>query len=111
MVNLTIYNTFKSIGFNLFVHYLKFHGIIVGKPVRSVIFKVLDVGFIDSFVDLLDCGSPVLFSMHLYGIVSHVAYFLFDCRMMGSLGDVTKVQAQYSWVSKPNCTEILHLLL
>ena len=29
---------------------------------------------------------------------------------MGSLGDVTKVQAQYNWVDKPNCTEVLHLL-
>ena len=49
--------------------------------------------------------------MHLYGIVSHVTYFLFDCRMMRSLGDVTKAQAQYNWVDKPNCTEVLHLLL
>ena len=29
--------------------------------------------------------------------------------MMGSLGGVTKAQAQYNWVSKPNCTEDLHL--
>ena len=29
---------------------------------------------------------------------------------MGSLGGVTKAQAQYNWVSQPNCTEWLHLL-
>ena len=29
---------------------------------------------------------------------------------MGSLGDVIKAQAQYNWVGKPNCTEMLHLL-
>ena len=31
--------------------------------------------------------------------------------MMGSLdGDTIKVQAQYNWVAKANCTELLHLL-
>ena len=31
--------------------------------------------------------------------------------MMGSLdGDTIKVQAQYNWVVKANCTEFLHLL-
>ena len=30
---------------------------------------------------------------------------------MGSLGGDTKAQAQYNWVAKANCTEVLHLLL
>ena len=63
---------------------------------------MLDVGFI---------GLWLTGSIYLYGIESHVTYFLFGCRMMGSLGDVIKVQAQYNWVGKPNCIEVLHLLL
>ena len=60
-------------------------------------------------MDLLDCGQPVQFSIHLYGIVSHLTYFLFDCRMMGSLGAITtKPKLSTIGVDKPNCTEDLH---
>ena len=62
MVILTIYNTAISVGSVLFVHYLRFHGIIVGTLVRSVIFEVLDVGFIGLLLTgSIFCANTLIF--------------------------------------------------
>ena len=86
--------------------------IIVQNPVGVVFLIVCRCWIVWSYqiLNLLGCGYPVDICYTIcYGIISHLTYVLFDCRMMGSLGaTITKPKTQYNWVGKPNCTEELH---